>query len=79
MVEVFLLKEAFVQSEVKMISSKTQEVKYKLEEVDMSLLSGKEHMYWMDLLKNIKQYSQQIIDRVRLSGLCNSNHLGYLQ
>lgn len=57
-----LLKEAFVQSDTKMVLNTTKELLVKLEAVDMSLLSGKEHMYWMDLMKNIKQHSQKIIE-----------------
>lgn len=57
-----LLKEAFVQSDIKATTIKTKELLVILTEIDMSLLGAKEHMYWMGLVKNIKQHSQKIIE-----------------
>lgn len=57
-----LLKEAFVQSDAKNVSSTIKDLIKSFEDIDMSLLGGNEHKYWMDLNKMIKQNSQKILE-----------------
>ncbi len=44
-----VLKNAFVQSDVKKVKLAAQKVQQALANVDMKLLSGDAHMLWMDL------------------------------
>ena len=48
-----VLKNAFVQSDVKKVKLAAQKVQQALANVDMKLLSGDAHMLWMDLSNNL--------------------------
>jgi Cu(I)/Ag(I) efflux system membrane fusion protein len=55
------LKNAFVQSDVKMANRAAQEVQKSLLKVDMKLLTGDAHMKWMDLSGNLDKQLKLII------------------
>jgi Cu(I)/Ag(I) efflux system membrane fusion protein len=55
------LKNAFVQSDVKMANRAAQEVQKSLLKVDMKLLTGDAHMKWMDLSGNLDKQLRLII------------------
>ncbi len=48
-----VLKDAFVQSDVKMAIKAAQEVQQALSKVDMKLLTSEAHMQWMTILNNL--------------------------
>jgi Cu(I)/Ag(I) efflux system membrane fusion protein len=50
-----LLKDAFVQSDVKKANKAAQEVQQALSKVDMNLLTGEAHLQWMDILGNLNK------------------------
>ena len=56
-----LLKNAFVQSDVKKANKAAQEVQKSLTKVDMKLLTDDTHMQWMDILGNLDKQIKLII------------------
>jgi Cu(I)/Ag(I) efflux system membrane fusion protein len=56
-----VLKDAFVQSDVKKANKAAQEVQKSLTKVDMKLLTGDAHMKWMDLSGNLDKQIKLII------------------
>ena len=56
-----ILKNAFVQSDVKKANKAAQKVQQALSKVDMKLLTGDAHMQWMDLSGNLDKQIKLII------------------
>ncbi len=54
------LKEAFVNSDAEQAALAATEVGQALDAIDMSLLSGDAHMYWMEQLKALQAHSEKI-------------------
>ncbi len=54
------MKDAFVATDAKKVSSSSSEVGKAIDAVDMGLLKGNAHMVWMDQLKTLKQSIQSI-------------------
>jgi len=55
-----VLKDAFVQSDVKEVKQAAQKVQQSLARVDMKLLTGDAHMQWMDITLNLDNLTEQI-------------------
>jgi len=61
-----LLKNAFVQSDVKKANKAAQEVQQALSKVDMKLLTGEAHLQWMDILGNLDKQIRLIISSAKI-------------
>ena len=77
-----VLKDAFVQSDVKKANKAAQGVQQALSKVDMKLLTGDAHMQWMDLSGNIERQVKLIISsgkiedqRMAFSEFSNQFHI----
>jgi membrane fusion protein, copper/silver efflux system len=61
-----ILKNAFVQSDVKKANKAAQEVQQALSKVDMKLLTGDAHMKWMDLSGTLDKQIKLIISSAKI-------------
>jgi len=57
-----ILKDAFVNTDAQLAKKAIPDMLNQLKKVDMSLLQGDAHIYWMDQLKVIKAHSKKIND-----------------
>lgn len=56
------LKDAFVATDATIAISKATALKELYDKVDMSLIKGDAHLYWMDLLSSLTAHTQKIIE-----------------
>ena len=56
-----VLKDAFVQSDVKKVKQAAQKVQQALANVDMKLLTGDAHMQWMDISGNMDKQIKLVV------------------
>jgi Cu(I)/Ag(I) efflux system membrane fusion protein len=61
-----VLKNAFVQSDIKKANKAAQEVQQALSKVDMKLLTGEAHLQWMDILGNLDKQIRLIISSAKI-------------
>jgi len=61
-----VLKDAFVQSDVKKAKQAAQEVQQALSKVDMKLLTGDAHVHWMDISGNLDHQIKLIVSAGQL-------------
>ncbi|KAA3640414.1 MAG: efflux RND transporter periplasmic adaptor subunit [Bacteroidetes bacterium] len=59
----FDLKDGFVATDSKLASTAAQSFLTQLEKVDMNLLKGEAHMYWMEQLKGMTGHVEQVIQK----------------